>query len=271
MCVSLADGPPGRPLVRAGPPPDARRRDRVARRLRLDGPDAKRRDHRDRGTHPVRRRGDPVRTAPSSSAAASAGPSAAPAATPTPHDGPIGTTGSVVVLGNDGSLVPRRRGGDLDRPGDGFGRGVHVPRLVTRRVAYRGRTQRRPDRRHPRVRRGGCRQGRPRTAGGRPPELDDRPVLPLVAARRQGGVLPRHRSRWPRPAGRAGRRQRRDRRQRPGVGHPAREPVLLRLDRFGRAAGPCRHGHRGVPGRDRAGRQTEATPSRSPATSAPRS
>ncbi len=42
--------------------------------------------------------------APSSSAAASPAPSTPPAATPTPRDGPIGTTGSVVVLGNDGSL-----------------------------------------------------------------------------------------------------------------------------------------------------------------------
>src|SRR6188768_2632035 len=47
----------------------------------------------------------PFAAAPSPSAAASLLPSSGPATTTAPIGGPIGATGSVVVLGNDGSLT----------------------------------------------------------------------------------------------------------------------------------------------------------------------
>ena len=136
----------------------------------------------------------------------------------------------------------------------GRDRRVWLPGLVARREAPRddaGRRYRPRDRDHRpdvpgRAARGKC---------GHLREHHRPAVLPVLAAGLGDGVIPGAGNGRPLAAHRARGRERAARRVRPSRHHPHRQPVLLRLDRLGPAAGAHRTRAGGIPRRVRARRR----------------
>ena len=151
---------------------------------------------------------------------------------------PLGAAGTVVVLGNDGSLSLVEATGRSIPLASTVEGSFAVPGLVARRIA---------DRRDPQRPTGNAIlvfdvTGPGAGSGGHLRERGHRSVLPVVDARRRARVVPRHRAGGRSAARRAGRRQRPARRERPGRHDRHRQPVLLRLDRRRAPAGPRRIG-----------------------------
>ena len=179
----------------------------------------------------------------------SVGPSAA-SSDPSPTVPGLASGGSIALARRRRHARDRGRVRRTVRGRGSNGRSSRDPDVVPRRHAGRRDTGER-DRgfdRGVRRRQRSDHRGRP---GRDPAQHDDRSVLPVLVAGRPKRVVPRERGRCLVHADRAGGRQRTARWQRTGRPGADRQPVLLRLDRPGPAAGPYRPRHRRVPRGDR--------------------